>query len=41
MNIDAARSFGWTAIRATDGWLARFKETYLADADGRFSKFNK
>lgn len=30
VNIDAARRFGWTAIQATDGWLARFKETYLA-----------
>ena len=28
-NVDAARRFGWTAIQATDGWLARFKETYL------------
>lgn len=30
VNVDAARRFGWTAIHATDGWLSRFKNTYLA-----------
>jgi HAD superfamily hydrolase (TIGR01509 family) len=30
VNVDAARRFGWTAIPAADGWLARFQETYLA-----------
>lgn len=29
VNVDAARRFGWTAIHATDGWLSRFKNTYL------------
>jgi HAD superfamily hydrolase (TIGR01509 family) len=32
VNVDAARRFGWTAIEAADGWLARFKDTYLAHA---------
>jgi HAD superfamily hydrolase (TIGR01509 family) len=29
VNVDAARRFGWTAIHAADGWLARFKDAYL------------
>src|SRR5262249_61411637 len=29
VNVDAARRFGWTAIHAADGWLARFKDNYL------------
>ena len=29
VNVDAARRFGWRAIHATDGWLVRFKDTYL------------
>ncbi len=33
VNIDAARQFGWTSILATDGWLPRFNETYLVDAN--------
>lgn len=37
VNVDAARSFGWTAIRAADGWLARFEVTYLADAGRAWS----
>jgi HAD superfamily hydrolase (TIGR01509 family) len=32
VNVDAARRVGWTAIEATDGWLVRFKGTYLAYA---------
>jgi HAD superfamily hydrolase (TIGR01509 family) len=39
VNVDAARSFGWTAIRAADGWLGRFKETYLADAGSGWPKY--
>lgn len=31
VNVDAARRFGWTAIQATEGWLARFQTMYLAD----------
>lgn len=34
VNVDAARRFGWTAIHATDGWLAQFKDTYFGNADG-------
>jgi putative hydrolase of the HAD superfamily len=34
VNVDAARRFGWTAISAADGWLARFEETYLAGTYG-------
>jgi HAD superfamily hydrolase (TIGR01509 family) len=30
VNVDAARRFGWTAIEAANGWLARFKDNYLA-----------
>lgn len=30
VNVDAARRFGWTAIQAADGWLARFRDNYLA-----------
>jgi len=30
VNVDAARRFGWTAIHATNGWLAQFKNTYCA-----------
>lgn len=30
VNVEAARRFGWTAIHATDGWLARFRSTYVA-----------
>jgi FMN phosphatase YigB (HAD superfamily) len=29
VNVDAARRFGWTAIRAADGWRVQFKDTYL------------
>jgi HAD superfamily hydrolase (TIGR01509 family) len=29
VNVDAARRFGWTAIHAADGWLARFKDAYI------------
>jgi HAD superfamily hydrolase (TIGR01509 family) len=32
VNVNAARSFGWTAIEAADGWLARFKDTYFTHA---------
>jgi HAD superfamily hydrolase (TIGR01509 family) len=28
-NVDAAKRFGWVAIEAADGWLARFTSTYL------------
>jgi HAD superfamily hydrolase (TIGR01509 family) len=34
VNGDAARRFGWTAIPAANGWLARFQETYLAGTYG-------
>jgi putative hydrolase of the HAD superfamily len=30
VNVEAARQFGWTAIHASDGWLARFRNTYVA-----------
>jgi len=29
LNVEAARWFGWTAIHASDGWLARFRKTYV------------
>src|SRR5258708_10660164 len=29
VNVEAARRFGWTAIHASDGWLARFRKTYV------------
>jgi HAD superfamily hydrolase (TIGR01509 family) len=32
VNVEAARRFGWTAIQASDGWLARFKDTYVKGA---------
>jgi len=35
VNVEAAQHFGWTGIHATDGWLARFNDTYLPDAGGR------
>lgn len=31
VNVDAARCFGWTAILAADGWLAKFRDTYLTE----------
>ena len=31
-NVEAARRFGWSALQTTEGWLARFKNTYLGDA---------
>jgi len=30
VNVEAARRFGWTAIHASDGWLARFRNAYAA-----------
>jgi len=32
VNVEAARRCGWTALTASDGWLAGFKNTYIADA---------
>lgn len=29
INVEAARTFGWTAIHATEGWLSQFEDTYL------------
>ena len=30
VNVEAARRFGWTAFQTSEGWLARFKNTYIA-----------
>jgi len=30
VNVEAARRFGWTAIQVSEGWVARFKDTYIA-----------
>jgi len=32
VNVEAARRFGWTALQTSEGWLARFKNTYIARA---------
>jgi HAD superfamily hydrolase (TIGR01509 family) len=32
VNVEAARRFGWTAIHASDGWLAPFRNAYVAGA---------
>ena len=32
VNVEAARRFGWTALQTSDGWLARFKNTYITGA---------
>lgn len=29
VNVQAARTFGWTAIHATQGWLSEFEKTYV------------
>jgi len=29
INVDAARRFGWTAIRATPGWLGEFQKAFV------------
>ena len=32
INVEAAQRFGWTAIQATCGWLAKFQDAYLANS---------
>jgi HAD superfamily hydrolase (TIGR01509 family) len=32
VNVEAARRFGWTSIQASEGWLARFRNTYFPAA---------
>jgi HAD superfamily hydrolase (TIGR01509 family) len=32
VNVEAARRFGWTSIQASEGWLARFRNTYFPGA---------
>jgi FMN phosphatase YigB (HAD superfamily) len=31
VNVDAARSCGWSAIHAVNGWLEKFKSAYLGE----------
>ena len=32
VNVEGARRFGWTAIQASEGWLAPFRDTYVTGA---------
>lgn len=32
VNVEGAQRFGWTALRAENGWLQRFEKLYLADS---------